>query len=138
MEARWLFPSGSDATEVEQFVLDWWREVIRAPFGCRADQMPRAGHTEMAPLGCVSSPEILSFIEEITGMALLSDSEMLTHQSAPLSRRRGLAAPVWGMTDCCSPMVFPVRNSRNKRRKAAKFAECASFAVLRAQLRSNQ
>ena len=60
--ARWDFDLGRDAYELEQAVLDWWRNDLDAPEGVGRDDMAQYGSTETASRIFVSADETVEWV----------------------------------------------------------------------------
>ena len=62
--ARWDFELGRDAYDIEQAVLDWWRNDLDAPEGVGPDEMSQQGSTETASRFFVSAADTVEWITQ--------------------------------------------------------------------------
>ena len=65
VERTWGTPTGETAMDIEQDILDWWRDTLGAPEALTADDMPQGGFTETASLFHVDLDETTARIEEM-------------------------------------------------------------------------
>jgi hypothetical protein len=73
----WEFKLGQRAEEVEQQVLDWWRDDLEAAESVVYSLMPRGGHTETVSRRVLSASEIIDFVErlKVESAVLSSDQD---------------------------------------------------------------
>ena len=59
----WSVPTGADAEDIENTILDWWRDELDAPDAVPAADMPQGGWTETASLVLVDLDETIARID---------------------------------------------------------------------------
>lgn len=63
--ARWDVETALLAEEIEQVVLDWWREELHAPYALTKSEMKQGGHTETASLLHVDLDLVIDLVEAL-------------------------------------------------------------------------
>ncbi len=63
--ARWDVETALIAEAIEQQVLSWWRDELRAPYALTKSEMKQGGHTETVSLLHVDTDEIMHLVDSL-------------------------------------------------------------------------
>jgi|TARA_B110001454_G_scaffold218768_1_gene247835 hypothetical protein len=62
---EWRFDIGEEAHSIEQSVLSWWRDELKAPMALTENDMPKGGWTETASIEEVRIKDVIDYIENL-------------------------------------------------------------------------
>lgn len=65
IEGLWTVPAFRDVEQIEGVVIAWWRNSLKLPPCCTAQQMPQGGFTETVSLQELGVSQILNFVNDL-------------------------------------------------------------------------